>query len=72
MNVQRVERIADFMGDARRQQRQRLDAFVLDGFNGLLPGFRRVVQNQRQAGTARRFAVQRRGVKPQKTRTRIS
>ena len=71
MDVQRVERIADFVRHAGRQQRQRLDAFAFDGFKGFLPRLGRVVQNQRHAGTARGFAIQRRGVKPQKTRTRI-
>jgi hypothetical protein len=31
MDVQRVERIADFVRDAGRQQRQCLDAFAFDG-----------------------------------------
>jgi hypothetical protein len=53
MNVQRVERIADFMRDAGGEQRQRLDAFAFDGLEGFLPRLGRVVQNQRHAGTAR-------------------
>ena len=71
MNVQRVERIADFMRHAGRQQRERLDALAFDGLKGFLPRLGRVVQNQRHAGTAGGFAIQRRGVKPQKARTRI-
>ena len=71
MDVQRVERIADLVRHARREQRERLDAFALDGFKGFLPRLGRVVQNQRHAGTARGLAVQRRGVEPEKTRTRI-
>ena len=71
MDVQRVERIADFVRHARREQRQRLHAFAFDGLESFLPRLGRVVQNQRHAGTARGLAVQRRGVKPEKTRTRI-
>ena len=44
MNVQGVERIADFVRHAGGQQGQRLDAFALDGFEGLLPRFGRVVK----------------------------
>jgi hypothetical protein len=68
MDVQRVERIADFVRDAGREQRQRLDAFAFDGFKRFLPRLGRVVQNQRHAGTARGLAVQRRGVEPEKAR----
>ena len=71
MNVQRVERIADFMRDAGRQQRQRLDALAFDGLKGFLPRLGRVVQNQRHAGTAGRLAIERRGVEPEKARARI-
>ena len=71
MNVQRVERIADFVRDARGQQRERLHAFAFDGLEGFLPRLGRVVQNQRHAGTAGRLAVERRGVEPQKARARI-
>ncbi len=71
MNVQRVERIADFVRHARRQQRQRLHALAFDGLERLLPRLGRVVQNQRHAGTAGGLAIQRRGVEPEKTRTRI-
>ena len=71
MNVQRVERIADFVGDAGGEQRERLDALAFDGFKGFLPRLGRVVQNQRDAGTAGGLAVERRGVEPEKTRTRI-
>ena len=52
MDVQRVERIADFMRDAGREQRQGLDALAFDGLEGFLPRLGRIVQNQRHAGTA--------------------
>ena len=71
MDVQCVERIADLMRDTGRQQCEGLDALALDGLKGFLPRFGCVVQDQRDAGTAPRFTVQRRGVKPKKTRTRI-
>ena len=71
MNVQRVERIADFVRDTGGEQRERLHPLAFNGFKGLLPRLGGVVQNQRHAGTARGFAVQRRGVEPQKARTRI-
>ena len=71
MDVQRVERIADFVRDAGREQRQRLDALAFDGLKCFLTRLGRVVQNQRHAGTARGFAVQRRGIEPEKARTRI-
>ena len=71
MNVQRVERIADFMRDAGGEQRQRLHAFAFDGLEGLLPRLGGVVQNQRHAGAAGRLAIQRRGVEPEKARARI-
>jgi hypothetical protein len=61
MNVERVERIADFMRDARRQQRQRLDTLAFDGFKSFLPRFGRIVQDERHAGFAG-FAVQRGGI----------
>ena len=72
MDVQRVERIADFVRHAGRQQRQRLDPLAFDGFKRFLPRLGGIVQNQRHAGTALRLAVQRRGVKAQKTRARIA
>ena len=71
MDVQRVERIADLVRHARREQRQRLHAFALDGLEGFLPRLGGVVQNQRHAGTAGGLAVQRRGVEPEKARARI-
>ena len=71
VNVQGVERIADFMGDAGRQQGQRLDALALDGLDGLLAGFGGVVQDQRDAGAAGGFAIERRGVEPQEARAGI-
>ena len=71
MNVQRVERIADFVRDAGGEQRERLHALAFDGLKGFLPRLGRVVQNQRHAGTAGGLAVERRGVEPEKTRARI-
>ena len=71
MNVQRVERIADFVRHAGGQQSQRLDALAFNGLKGFLPRLGRIMQNQRHAGTAGGFAIQRRGVEPQKARTRI-
>ncbi len=71
MNVQGVERVADFVGHAGRQQRQGMNALALDGFKRLLPRLGGVVQNQGHAGAALGVAVQRRGVKPQEARARI-
>ena len=71
MDVQGVERIADFMGDAGGQQRQRLDPLALDGLEGLLPRLGGVVQNQGHAGAAGGFAIERRGVEPEEARARI-
>ncbi len=71
MNVQRVERIADFVRDTGGKQRERLHPLAFNGFKGLLPRLGGVVQNERHPGTAGGFAVQRRGIEPQKTRTRI-
>ena len=71
MDVQRVERIADFVRDAGGEQRERLDAFAFDGLKRFLPRLGRVMQNQRHAGTAGGLAIERRRVEPEKTRTRI-
>ena len=57
MNVQRVERIADLMRHARRQQGQCLHAFAFDGFKGFLPRLGRIMQNQRHPGTAPGLAI---------------
>ena len=62
MNVQRVERIADFVRDAGGEQRERLDALAFNGFKGFLPRLGRIVQNERHAGTAGSLAVERRGI----------
>ena len=72
MNVQGVEGIADFVGHAGGQQGQGMNALALDGFKGLLARLGRVVQDQCHPGTAPRFDIQRRGVKAQKARARIS
>ena len=72
MNVEGVERIADFVGHAGGQQGEGMNALAFDGFKRLLARLGVVVQNQRHAGTAARFAVQRRGVKAQELRARIA
>ena len=46
-------------------------ALALDGLEGFLPRLGGVVQNQRHAGAAGRFAIERRGVEPQEARARI-
>ncbi len=71
MNVQGVERVADLVRHAGRQERQGMKPLALDGLKGLLPRFGGVVQNQRHARTAARLSVQRRGVKAQEPRARI-
>ena len=71
MNVEGVEGIADFMGDAGGQQRQRLNALALDGLNGLLAGLGGVVEDERDAGAAGGFAIERRRVEPQEARAGI-
>ena len=71
MNVQRIERISDFMRHAGRQQCERLDALAFNGLEGFLPRLGGIVQNERDAGTAGGFAIERRGVKTQKARTRV-
>src|SRR5437899_9531040 len=70
MNVECIERIPDLMGDAGRQQGQSLNPLALDRFEGPLPGFGSIVQNQRHSGTAGSLAIQRRSIKPQKARAR--
>ena len=45
MNVERVERIADFVRDARRQEGQRPDPLAFDRIERFLPRFSGVVQN---------------------------
>ena len=57
MNVQRIEGVADLMGHARGQQRQRLGALALDRREGLLARLGGVVKNQGQAGAAALLAV---------------
>ena len=71
MNVQRIERVAYLMRHTRGQQRQRLDAFAFDRFECFLPRLRRVVQDQRHAGTAGRFAIQRCRIQSEKAVSRI-
>ncbi len=71
MNVEGVERVADFMGDAGCQQCQRLDALALDGLQRLLSGFGGVVEDERDTGAASGFAVKRGSVEPQEARARI-
>ena len=45
MDVQRIERIADFMRHARGQQRERIEALRLDRFFGRAPAFRDIAQD---------------------------
>ena len=71
VNVQGVEGVADLMGDAGRQQRQRLNPLALDGFDGLLAGFGVVVEDEGDAGAAGGFAIQRGGVEPEEARAGI-
>ena len=71
MNMQRVERIADFMRDAGGEQRERLYALAFNGLECFLPRFGGVVQNKGNPGTAGGFAIERRGIEPEKTRTGI-
>ena len=71
MNMEGVEGVADFVGDAGGQQGQGLNALALDGFDGLLPGFGGVMEDEGDAGAAGSFAVERRGVKPQEARAGI-
>jgi len=66
MNVQRVERIADFVRDAGGEQRERLHAFALNGFKSFLPRLGCVVQNgarRRNCRRLRRQAARRRAAK---------
>ena len=62
MNVQRVERIPDFVRDAGGQQSQCLNALAFNGLKGLLPRFGGIVQNQGDSGTASRLAIEWRSV----------
>ena len=71
MNVECVQRIANFVRDARGQKCERLNAFTFDSLKCFLARLGRVVQNQRNAGPAHRFAIERRGVEPEKSRTWI-
>jgi hypothetical protein len=70
MDVQGVERISDLMGDAGGKQGQRLDALGFDGRKGLFPRFGRIMDDQRQPGTARRLSIQGRDVQAQEARAR--
>jgi hypothetical protein len=49
MNVKRVERIADFVRHARRQEGQRPDPPAFDRVKRFLARFGGVMQNQRDA-----------------------
>ena len=71
MDVQGVERIANLVRHAGGEQGQRLNALALDRLVCALPGFGRVVQDQRQAAAAGCVAIQRRGIKIQETGPRI-
>ena len=71
VNMQGVEGVADLVGDAGREQGQRLNPLALDGFDGLLAGFGIVVEDEGDAGAAGRFAIQRGGVEPKEARAGI-
>src|SRR6185312_16267031 len=71
MDVQCVEWVADLVRDARGEQRERLDAFALDGFERLLPRLGGIMQNQCHTRTAGGFAIEWSGVEPQESRTRV-
>ena len=72
VDVQRIQRITNFMGDARRQQCQGLDPLALNRFKSFLSRFRSVMQDERETRAAGPFAIQRRRIQAQKTGTRIS
>ena len=71
VDVERVERIADLMGHAGRQQRQGLDALAFDRLEGFLPGLGGVVQDEREPGTSLGIAIERRRVEADETGLRI-
>src|SRR5262245_11882108 len=72
MDVQCIERIPDFVRHAGGKQRQRLNAFALDGLERLLSCFGRIVQNQGQPRSPLAFSVKRRCVEPKKAWSRIA
>jgi hypothetical protein len=51
MDVQRIEGIADLVGEAASQEGQRMDPFGLDRLGGGLPGFGGITENQDESGT---------------------
>ena len=71
VDVQGVDGVADLMGDARRQQGQRLDALAFDRLDRLLTRLGGVVENERDARGAAGDAVERGGVEPEEALARI-
>src|SRR5690242_10035201 len=59
------------MRHARGEQRQSLDALALDGFKRSLPRLGCIMKDQSHAAAADGFAIQRRGIKPDKAWSRI-
>jgi hypothetical protein len=70
VDVERVERVADLVSDARGEESEGLDAFAFDGLKGFLPGFGRVVEDESEAGSAYGVAVERCGVQAEEARAR--
>src|SRR5258705_551924 len=71
MNVEGIQRISDFMSHTRGEQRERLAALALNRFKGLLPRFRRVMEDERDTGAAGRLAIERSRIQAQKSWSRI-
>ena len=71
MNVQSVEGVADFMGDAGGQQRQRLNSLAFDCLDVLLAGFGLVMEDEGDPGAAGGLTVERRRVEPEEARAGI-
>ena len=72
MNADRVERVADFVGDARGQQRERVVAFGLENFFGLGTGAGEIAKQHHISRRIERIEiVNRREVEIQKSMFRI-
>src|SRR5205823_10298605 len=72
MNVQGVQWVADLVGHARRQQRERLNALCLNRGEGFRPRLSGVMDDEGHAGAARSFAINGRGIDTQETMPRIA
>src|ERR1043166_2420426 len=64
MDVERVQRVADFMRHTGSKQRECLEPFALDRFKGLLSSLGRIVNDERHTSRASAFTVERCGIKP--------